>query len=79
MVVVVVVGEGGGGWSRGWKRRGLGPRNDVTKRSRLRGGQRIIAVYFKIEARSELPCEQRPHFRCVKPEIQLEDNEDFRL
>lgn len=80
MVVVVRGGVGGGvgGRSTGWKRRGLGPRNDVAKRSHLRGGQRIIAVFFLtinilIEARSELPCEQRPHFRRVKPEIQHEN------
>ena len=37
-----------GGWGgvEGWKRRGLVPRNGVAKRSRLRGGQRIIAVFF---------------------------------
>ena len=59
MVVVLEVG-GGGVWSREWKRRSLGPRNDVAKRSRLRGGQGIIAVFFLTvniltEARSKLP------------------------
>ena len=39
-------GGGGGGWG---KRRGLGPRNDVLtscKAVTLRGGQRVIAVFF---------------------------------
>ena len=54
---------GGGGGGGGGKRRGLGPRNDVLttcKAVTLRGGQRIIAVFFLseifrllIEARSE--------------------------
>ena len=78
-MVVVVRRVGVSGRSTGWKRRGLGPRNDVAKRSHLRGGQQIIAVFFLtvnilIEARSELPCEQRPHFRRVKPEIQHENS-----
>ena len=29
----------------------------------------FLTVNILIEARSELPCEQSPHFRCEKPEI----------
>ena len=42
-------GGGGGGGRGGGVRRGLGPRNDVVttcKAVTLRGGQRIIALFF---------------------------------